>query len=201
MPEREVAWCAQMKQMNPEFEYRCFGNEIMEQYGQDPYVREMMSRGEPLAFVTDRLRCLILRDQGGIWLDPDCQPVRPLNRLNHVWADPRITFVHSVRDPQRQNVHLHRGITLVDDTFLASAPGSRMINRVLEVWAPSCVRVDGHGIGVQILKYTDADTCNLNYRYFYALKSEPETLVLHDATNLASWCDEHKQRKLQHAAV
>lgn len=195
MPERERAWCAEMKRLNPDFRHVVFGNEIMEKYGQDPYVKELLSRGEPMAFVCDRLRCLLLRDEGGIWLDPDCQPMRPLNRLDHIWNDERITFVHSVRDPLRSNVHLHRGITLADNTFLASAPNSRMINRVLEAWTPQSVVIDGHGIGVAILQYIDYDVCCLNYRYIYSLKATPESLVLHDSTNLGSWVAENKARK------
>lgn len=195
IPARELAWCKQMKEMNPDFVVSLYGNEIFERYGDDPYVKELISRNEPWAFVTDRLRCLLLRDEGGIWLDPDCQPMRPLSRLDHIWNDERIAFVHSMRDPLRTNVHLHRGITLADNTFLASAPNGRMINRVLEAWTPQSIVIDGHSTGVQILKYTDYDVCCLNYRYFYDLQVTPDCLVLHDGHNAATWVAEHKARK------
>lgn len=187
IPEREAKWCAEMKRMNPDFRHVLFGNEILERYGRDAYVMELMSRGEPKAFVMDRLRCLLLRDEGGIWLDPDCQPVRPLKRLDAIWNDSRITFAHGFRPPLRKDVHLHRGITFADNTFLASAPNSRIINRVLEAWTQSRPVVNGHDIGVQVLTYIDSDVCSLNYEYFYDLKAGPNALVLHDAHNLASW--------------
>lgn len=195
IPLREAEWCKQMKAMNPDFVVRLYGNEILERYKNDPYVSELASRGEPWAFITDRLRCLLLRDEGGIWLDPDCQPIRPLNRLNHIWNAEHLTFVHSLRDPLRTNVHLHRGITLADNTFLASAPNGRMINRILEAWTPQSVVIDGHSTGVAILKYIDYDVCCLNFRYFYDLQQTPDTICLHDGHNAASWVAQHKARK------
>lgn len=195
IPARELGWCKEMKRMNPDFDVRLYGNEILERYKDDPYAKELISRGEPWAFVCDRLRCLLLKEEGGIWLDPDCQPMRPLNRLDHIWNDERVTFVHSMRDPYRSNVHLHRGVTLADNTFLASAPNSRMINRVLEAWTPQSARIDGHATGCQILRYTDYDVVNLHFRYFYAEEASPETIVLHDKGNLGSWMAEQKARK------
>lgn len=187
IPEREKGWCGLMKRMNPDFDVRLYGNELLERYGEDPYVKRLVGMDEPWAFVCDRLRCLLLRDEGGIWLDPDCQPVRPLNRLDHIWNDPRITFAHGFRPPLRKDVHLHRGITFADNTFMASAANSRIINRVLEAWTQSRPVVNGHDIGVQVLTYIESDVCSLNYEYFYDLKAGPNALVLHDAHNLASW--------------
>lgn len=195
IPEREAGWCAQMKSLNSDFDVRLYENDVLERYKDDPYVKELMSRGEPLAFVVDRIRVLLLRDEGGIWLDPDCQPVRPLNKLDHVWNNPTTTFVSSFRDPLRSNVHLHRGITLADNTFLASAKNSRIVNRILEAWTPQSVIIDGHSTGVKILQYTDHDVCWLHYKYFYSLVNEPEVICLHDAHNLRSWVEHNEQRK------
>lgn len=186
IPDREAAWCAEMKRMNPDFDVRLYDNRVLETYGQDPYVKDLIDRQQPWAFVSDRIRCLLLRDHGGIWLDCDCQPLRPLSTLNHVWDSPA-TFVYGFRSPHRQGVALHRGVSLVDNTFLASAPNSRMANRLLELWTPKAFQIDGHAIGVQILSYADLDCTALNYRYFYALKPEPESVVLHDAHNLYTW--------------
>lgn len=189
-----------MKKMNPDFDVRLYGNELLDRYADDPYVKSLISLQEPWAFVLDRIRCLLLRDEGGIWLDPDCQPVKPLKRLNYLWEMEHITFAHGFRSPYRKDVALHRGVTLLDDTFLASSKGSRMINRILEAWHPQRPVVDGHGIGCQIMQYTDADVCSLNYRYFYSTAVEPETLVMHDAHNLGSWCIQQKQKSLQKVA-
>lgn len=187
MPAREKSWCDKMRQMNPDWKHQVFGNEILERYGRDPYVAEMLNRGTAKAFIVDRIRCLLLRDEGGVWLDPDCQPIRPLKTLDAAWNDPRIAFVHAYRSARRSNVALHRGITFIDNTFLASAKDSRLINRVLEIWTPSTPVNDGHAIGVQIVEYAEVDTLALNYRYFYALQAEPDTICLHDKHNLGSW--------------
>lgn len=196
IPEREKAWCAAMREMNPDFKVILHGNELLERYGRDTYVAELVARGEAWAFITDRLRCLLLRDEGGIWLDPDGQPIRPLNKLNNVWDDEKITFVHGLRHPLREGVTLHRGITFADDTFLASAKNSRIINRVMEAWKPERVVVNGHDIGVQVMTYIDHDVCTLGYKYFYDVVKGPDTIYLHDCHNAGSWVVQNKLQQL-----
>jgi hypothetical protein len=200
IPEREAQWCAEMKRMNPDWECRLHGNEVLERYQDDPYVKELISQGQPWAFVCDRIRCLLLRDDGGVWLDPDCRPIRPLSRLkDNLWDIPKVHFVFALRNPMRTGVQLHRGITLADNTFLASIPSSRMIERVLEAWTPQSIVVDGHLIGVQILSYIDTDVRVLNYRYFYDLEQTltPDAIVSHDSHNGGTWMKEISDRKLK----
>lgn len=192
MPEREKNWCAQMAQMNPGWKHYIFGNEILEKYGRDPYVNALLDLEKPKAFVVDRLRMLLLRDEGGIWLDPDCQPIRPLDTLKDVWDGPA-AFVAGFRSPDRPDVALHRGVTLLDNTFLASAKNSRMCQRILSLWRPQNVVVDGHAVGVEILRNCYSDVALLNHRYFYSTQNLPETIVLHDAHNLASWVKQTRE--------
>lgn len=191
IPEREKSWCAQMRQMNPTWDVRFYGNEILKTYEADPYVRALQHLEKPWAFVTDRLRMLLLRNHGGIWLDPDCQPVRPLDTLNPLWDGPA-TFVAGLRSPHRPDVALHRGVTLLDNTFLASAPNSRMCQRILSLWRPTTVVIDGHAVGVEIMQNIHSDVVLLNHRYFYGTQAAPETIVLHDLHNLASWVAQTK---------
>jgi hypothetical protein len=201
MPEREKAWCAEMKRMNPTWEHRVFGNEILEEYEQDPYVRALLDLDKPKAFVVDRLRMLLLRDHGGVWLDPDCQPIRPLDTLN-VWDGPA-TFIAGFRSPDRPQVALHRNVSLIDNTFLASAPNSRMCQRILSLWRPQSVVIDGHAVGVEIIRDCHSDVVLLNHRYFYSMQNLPETIVLHDNQNLESWVKETRaaQLRMAHASI
>lgn len=192
MPEREQKWCAQMAQMNPGWEHRLFGNEILEKYGRDPYVKALLDLGKPKAFVVDRIRMLLLRDEGGIWLDPDCQPIRPLDTIKDVWDGPA-AFVAGFRSPDRPDVALHRGVTLLDNTFLASAKNSRMCQRILALWRPQNLIVDGHAVGVEIMRNCYSDVALLNHRYFYSTQNLPETIVLHDNQNLASWVKQTRE--------
>lgn len=203
MPERERQWCGEMGRMNPTWTHKIFGNEILEKYGRDPFVKALIDLGKPWAFVCDRIRVLLLRDDGGVWLDPDCQPVRPLDTLKHVWDGPT-TFAAGFRSPDRPDVALHRGVTLLDNTFLASAKDSRVIRRIASLWKLESIVIDGHAVGVEILRSIDHDVTMLNHRYFYGTQSHPETIVLHDAHNLASWVAqtrEEKRRQFQIAKV
>lgn len=191
MPERERQWCAQMKTMNPTWDHHVFGNEILETYGRDTYVKALLDLDKPKAFVVDRIRMLLLRDQGGVWLDPDCQPIRPLDTLNPLWDGPA-TFIAGFRSPDRPQVALHRNVSLIDNTFLASAPNSRMCQRILSLWRPNPagIVVDGHAVGVEIIRSCHSDVVLLNSRYFYAMQNLPETVCLHDAHNLETWVTE-----------
>lgn len=201
MPDREKTWCSQMKQMNSGWEHRIFGNEILEEYGQDPYVRALQHLDKPKAFIVDRLRMLLLRDHGGIWLDCDCQPIRPLDTIKHVW-DSNFTFVYSTRSPDRPQVALHRNVSLIDNTFLASAPNSRMCQRILDLWRPQNVVIDGHAVGIQILRYQNLgviDSIPIPHHYFYSMQNLPETIVLHDNQNLESWVKETREAQLRMA--
>lgn len=192
MPDRERAWCDQMGKMNPGWKHHVFGNEILERYGNDPYVKALIDLKKAWAFVCDRIRMLLLRDEGGVWLDPDCQPMRPLDTIKDIW-DGHATFVAGFRSPDRPDVALHRGVTLLDNTFLASAKGSRMAERILSLWRPQNVIVDGHAVGVEIFRNCYSDVVLLNHRYFYATQQLPESIVLHDSHNLASWVAQTRQ--------
>jgi hypothetical protein len=198
IPEREKQWCSLMRKMNPTWDVRFYGNEILEVYEKDIYVRALISMEKPWAFVTDRLRMLLLRDHGGVWLDPDCQPIRPMDTLNPLW-DGLATFVAGFRSPDRPQVALHRNVSLIDNTFLASAPNSRMCQRILALWRPTTVVVDGHAVGVEIIRNCHSDVVLLNHRYFYSMQNVPETIVLHDNQNLESWVKETRESQARMA--
>jgi hypothetical protein len=172
--------------MNPTWEHKLFGNEILEKYGQDPYVRALIEAKEAWAFVTDRIRVLLLRDNGGVWLDPDCEPKKPLDTLP-IWDAAHVQFAAGMRSPHRKDVALYRGVALVDNTFLASAANSTMIRRLDSLWVPSATVVTGHRCGIAIMENVDYHVALVNHRYFYGEQLYPESIVLHDSTNLASW--------------
>lgn len=186
IPDRERAWCVRMCGMNPTWKVTLFGNELLERYGQDPYVKALIEQGEAWAFITDRLRVLLLRDQGGVWLDPDCEPKKPLDTLP-IWDAAHVQFAAGMRSPHRKDVALYRGVALVDNTFLASAPNGTMIRRLDALWRPEAPVVTGHRCGIAIMENVDQNTVLVNHRYFYGEQVYPESIVQHDSTNLASW--------------
>lgn len=200
MGERERGWCDHMQSMNHGWEYRLHGNEALERYSSDPYLKVMRSRNESLAFVADRLRVLILRDQGGVYVDVDAMPLRPLDDLP-IWDRPDLDFVAGLRSTQRKDVALHRGgCPIVDNTFLASAKNGRMANILCSLWTPSAMTgqggvINGYRIGIAILENCDHNTVLLNHRFIYCESVYPESLLLHDTVNLASWVDPIRRRK------
>lgn len=202
IPEREKQWCDELQKMNcSTWNYRFHGNEVLERYGTDPYLKHLLGSNVEWAFVSDRIRCLLLRDHGGVWLDTDCRPIVPLDTLK-IWDMAHVSFAYGFRSPDRPGVALHRGIALVDNHFLASGPRSRMIERLLQTWTPSEPKVNGHRIGTQILRYTDYDCAALHYRYFHDMQTGPETIVLHDPNNLGSWVeDPRKPPTVKHGEV
>jgi len=176
-----------MRGMNPTWRVTLYGNELLEKYGQDPYVKTLIERKEAWAFTVDRLRVLLLREHGGgVWLDPDCEPKKPLDTLP-IWDVPHVQFAAGIRSPHRKDVALYRGVALIDNHFLASAPNSTMLRRLDALWTPQAPVVTGHRCGIAIMDNLDYNTCLLGHKYFCAEQLFPETLVLHDNHNLASW--------------
>lgn len=188
LPEREKQWCERMRTLNSTWSYKLHGNELLERYQTDPYVRHLQLQKAPLAFVTDRLRMLLLHDEGGIYLDTDCEPYKPLDTLKF-WDEPSVEFVYGMRDPYRPGIALQRGLALVDNSVLASAPGSTMCKKLLTLWRPEEVQITGHRLGLGILTHADWTCRGLNYRYFYAMQQLPDSILGHDFHNAGSWVE------------
>lgn len=195
LPSREQSWSEQMKRMNPDWKYALHGNDDLEKWRKtDPFLRELLSRSEPWAFIADRLRVLILKSEGGVYLDVDCQPVRPLSVLNDVWNAPHVTFITSHRNAFKEGVALSRGISLVDNTFFGTAPNSRMIQAVSETWALNRVVVNGNMCGKMMMNRSGLDTVWLDYQHFYSDAPCPEAICLHDGHNLGSWVEPMREK-------
>lgn len=187
MPGNCVDWCAHMKGLHHGWNYRLHKDELLLRYQNDPYVKELMERGEKWAFVADRLRVLLLRDEGGVYVDCDAMPVRSFDSISSVLQNPRTDFVTGLRSPYRKMVALHRGVSLVDNTVMISAKGGRMIARLASLWTPGKEKQTGYDMGIEVLTNADDSTVLLNWRYFYSDKAHAETIILHDSINLGSW--------------
>lgn len=185
-PEMVVKFCAQMREMNKDFQYLWLGNDFLKRHENDPYVRHMVSRGEPWAFVMDRLRVLALKEQGGIWIDPDAQPLRPLKDLP-IW-DKDWDFVTSHRSPYRAEVQVKRGVAVVDNSVMGSAKNGRMINHLVNLSDSRSPVRKGAAYGWEIMEKSGPDVCWLSPKEFYSMEKNPSAFVLHDPINLASWC-------------
>lgn len=186
LSERDASWCLETKRMNPNWSYILHGNELLERYGRDPYVKHMLARKSKWAFICDRLRVLLLNDEGGLYVDTDAEPIKPLDTLTF-WDMPWVDFVYGRRDPYRPGVALHRGVALVDNTVLASAKGGKMVKRLLDLWTPAEIEVNGHMTGCGLLRYAGWDCLSLQPSVFYSMVPHPEAIFLHDGHNAGSW--------------
>lgn len=188
MPRQYAEWCKRMKMMNPDWQYHLWSQDLIERFKDDPYVEWMLSTNERTAFLVDRLRVLLLHEVGGIYCDADCFPVRPFKVLDGVWNDPRVEFVAGMRSPDRRHVSLKTpGVSLIDNTVLASAKGSFLARRLCDLYRPESRRHTGFSMGAEIIRHADANTCLLNYRYFYAEQDNMDAILLHDSVNMGSW--------------
>lgn len=187
LPQRYRDWGRKLAEMNPKWEYRLHGDDLLTRYGKDPIIEWMLGTKERWAFIVDRLRVLLLRDEGGVYMDCDCFPVKPLDTLK-IWDDPRVGFVAGMRSPDRRHVSLSApGISLIDNTVLASERNGVMANRLCDLYTATARKHTGMSMGREIIRNADERTVLLNWRYFYAEDKDPASIVLHDAMNLGSW--------------
>lgn len=184
IPEHCVEFIQQMQELNPDYEYRLWGNEIFDEvYKDDVFLKYY--RTDPTlykwAFIADRIRLLLLRDYGGIYVDVDAKPIQSFNVVRDK-LKPHHTFFSGMKPSQENN-------TLVDCTVYGSAPNSRIINLCLDTytnieWANGCRMFSD-----KIIEECDNDVALFNYKYFYDNKITDDTIVLHDVedTRLISW--------------
>lgn len=187
LPPQYVEWVENMKEMHPDYEHHLWGNEVFEEkYKDDPFLQNYVKNPEiyKWAFICDRIRLLLLRDHGGIYVDVDAKPIRSFNRVLERLS-PQHTFFAGMKPSQENN-------TLVDCTVYGSVPQSRMINLCLDTyddlnWANGC-RV----FNDEIIKHCDTDIALLSYKYFYDTQIGDQAIVLHDVeeTRLMSWVDD-----------
>lgn len=187
-PEQIERLCADMRRMNADFEYLWLDNAFLKANSKDPYISHMVNRGEKWAFVMDRLRVLALKEHGGIWIDPDAQPVKPLKTLD-VWQETRWDFLTAHRSPYRSEVQVKRGVAVVDNTVMGSAKNGRMINRLVNLSHSNAPVRKGAEYGWEIMDQSGPDVCWLSPKEFYSMDKNPSAVILHDSINLASWTD------------
>jgi len=192
IPEHCKKFTEEMQKMNPDYEYKLWGNEVFEKiYKDDKYLQNYTSDPDLYrwAFICDRIRLLLLRDFGGIYVDADAKPIQSFDLILDK-LHPDITFVSGMKPSQENN-------TLIDCTVYMAAKNSRMVNECLTTyndiyWANGCRMFND-----KIIQTMDTDVALLSYEYFYDQKVGPKTVILHDIedTRLLSWTDNPEARK------
>jgi len=172
-----------MKIVNPNYEHKVWGNEVLELYKDDEFLKEYLKNPDlyKWAFICDRIRLLLLRDFGGIYCDVDCNPIKSfdtiLGQLNE-----EHTFVSGVKPSQDNN-------TLLDCTMYASTRNSRGLGLCLSTytntkWANGCRMFSD-----ALIAGMGPDIALFGYQYFYDNTITDKTVLLHDIedTRLFSW--------------
>jgi len=190
-------WCTrfgiEMQQMHSDWEYKLWthddifnkiykDDEHLQTYVKDPDIYKW-------AFIADRIRLLLLRDFGGVYVDLDAKPIRPFDLILQQLG-PQHTFFAGMKPTQEHN-------TLIDCTVYGSVPNGRIVNlclaeyKILE-WAHGCKLFSDI-----IIQNMEMDVALFNYEYFYNWEISNKTIVLHDVeeTRLFSWTDGNAFKK------
>ena len=194
IPEHCAKFVEDMKAIHPDWEHKLWGNEIFtEVYKDDPFLQNYITNPDlyKWAFISDRIRLLLLRDFGGVYCDVDAKPIRSFNKVRNQLA-PQHTFFSGLKPSQNNN-------TLVDCTVYGAAPNSRIVNACLAKydrinWAHGCKTFSD-----EIISVIEPDVALFGYEYFYNWEVNDKTIVLHDVadTRLLSWVEEDKKEDLQ----
>ena len=188
MPQHCVEFCKEMKEMNPEFEHKLWGNEVLQEFKEDKYLYSYLelNSGIPIAFICDRIRLLLLNKYGGIYLDVDCKPIKPFSFIFNKLNDQHCFFAGMKRT---QNHH-----TLIDCAIYGATVNSRVIDDCLSTYEYLNFANGVHLFNNKIIETMEPDIALFGYEYFYNWEVTDKTVLLHDIadTRLFSWVPEDK---------
>lgn len=187
IPEHCAAFAQEMQEMHPDWEYKLWTHDEVfnGRYKDDIYLQEYIKDPDlyKWAFISDRIRLLVLRDFGGVYCDMDAKPIRPFDVILDQLL-PGQHFFAGMKPSQDNN-------TLIDCTVYGSVPNGRIINECLDcykrvTWAHGCRTFND-----RIIEKMGPDVACFGYEYFYNWQVNDKTIVLHDVedTRLFSWVD------------
>lgn len=192
MPDYCKKFTDSMSEINSDYEYKLWGNEVFELYKDDKFLQNYLTNPDlyKWAFICDRIRLLLLKDYGGIYCDVDAKPIQSFNVVRDSLS-PMHTFFSGMKPSQKNS-------TLIDCTVYGSAPHSRIIYECLKTytninWANGC-----RMFSERIIATMGPDVALFGYKYFYDNKITDKTIILHDIkeTRLFSWADKSKQKTM-----
>ena len=171
------------------YEYNLWGNEIWEKYCDDSYIASYAKGNYTLAFVTDRFRMLLLRDYGGIAVDPDCEIVRSFDTIMDRLSE-NITYFAGARSKIDGGALFECGIQ-------GSTPNSRVVKELLTVWDNLNFAPGGLRTSDKLITILDTDVALLNHEHFFTYLITDKTILLHEAHTLDSWRSEEDKKNKQ----
>ena len=184
MPDYCKEFCERMKKTHKMrgWEYKFWGNELLDVYKDDIFIKNYLKDPElyKWAHISDRIRHLMLRDNGGVYVDIDCNIIKPLDYIMDQLSD-NITFFCGARKGR-----LTHGC-MFEIALMGCVKNSRITNAVLDSYEDINWANGGSMHSDVILMNIDPDVAIFNYKRFYDLELTEHTVVLHDPYNLGSW--------------
>ena len=176
LPEKYVEMTANMKAMHPDWEYRLWTHEEIfnDLYADDIYLQAYIKDPKTFkwAFITDRIKLLLLRDFGGVYIDVDAKYIKSFDAVMEKLEE-KHTFFAGMKTYNEQS-------SLIECAVYGAAPNSRLINLCLDFyqdtrWAHGCMDFSN-----VIVHNLENDALLLNSKYFYSFEEFEQTIVLHE---------------------
>ena len=170
----------EMEAMHPDWEYKLWTHDEIfnQQYKDDPFLQAYIKEPETFkwAFITDRIKLLLLRDFGGVYIDVDAKYMKPFDIVMDKLED-KHTFFAGMKTYNEQS-------SLIECAVYGSAPNSRLINLCLDFyqdtrWAHGCMDFSN-----VIVHNLEDDALLLNSKYFYSFEEFEQTIVLHEPEDI-----------------
>ena len=192
IPEKFKGFTNKMRDMHIPlgYEHKLWGNELWEKYADDPIIANYSKEDIQLAYVTDRFRMLILRDYGGIAVDPDCEIIKSFDYIMNKLS-PNIKYFAGAR----AKIDI-RG-ALFECGIHGSTPNSRVVRELLKVWDDLTSIPGGVKTSNKLISILNIDIALLNYEHFFTYNVTNETILLHEPHTLDSWRIERDTEHMQ----
>ena len=193
MPTHCQDYIKEIKRLNPEFQHFLWDDKVFsEKYKDDPFLQNYIKNPSlyKWAFIADRLRLLLLRDFGGIYVDVDAKPIKSFNSvLNKLHKN--TCFFGGVRREFFKNEHHEAEPPIIECTVMGSSINSRIINECLSIYTDLNWAHGGLHLSRKIMDVLAEDVVLFDYKRFgYCNMDEinSETVTLHDIDGrLYSW--------------
>jgi len=191
IPNQAKSMAYKMQEIHPGWEYKLWTNETVfeGQFKDDPYLKAWKDKinSEYLlqpAFISDRVRLLILKEMGGIYVDIDALAIKPFDTLLDKLHDKITFFGGATRGPVDEH-----GISesIIDVTVMGAVPNARVINKILQ---HNDFPMSGLHISRDLFKYLDTDMAIFGKEYFYSSDEITEnTTIIHSPFRMLTWTE------------
>jgi hypothetical protein len=132
---------------------------------------------------------LLLRDYGGIAVDPDCEIVRSFDTIMDRLSE-NITYFAGARAEIDGGALFECGIQ-------GSTPNSRVVKELLTVWDNLEFASGGLRTSNKLITILDTDVALLNHKHFFTYVINDKTILLHEPHTLDTWRDEKDREDKQ----